>query len=65
MWRNEIPRDGDMEDVLAELRRTARLAAMRADGSLIEDNSLVGFIEKSLKAPLWSKQREIVQSIER
>jgi phage terminase large subunit len=64
MWRNEIPRDGDMEDVLAELRRTARLAAMRADGSLIEDNSLVGFIEKSLKAPLWSKQREIAQSIE-
>jgi phage terminase large subunit len=49
MWRNEIPRDGDMEDVLAELRRTARLAAMRADGSLIEDNSLVGFIEKSIQ----------------
>ena len=64
MWRNEIPRDGDMEDVLAELRRTARLAAMRADGSLIEDNSMVGFIEKTLKFKMWGKQREIVRSIE-
>lgn len=53
-----------IDKALVGFQEMARIAEMRANGEIIPSKTMVEFIERDMGASLWSKQREIAESID-